>query len=610
MHKFAFNSIAEKTAVLSAFKQHAPKEFYEAFSRFAQGLQTLPGNSEVVEERMQQLREMMQDFLYEVGLGQNQAVMTWVEKIITGIAPALQQSLQGQQSLSEQLQNVQRDPTRELKDLARQKGTLPGTQEGQTQFDDIGDVYHSRGTTVPPKPTTVPKDLKIQPGKQKTLMRQGPGARASSEGVDKIAMETKYEQLIGSMLELADMADTAGLYEEADKIAAVLPSVRTVKLAQYEGFQNYWIANGRAFEMAYKQKRMKGKSNPDDFRSAQEVWFEVLEEYQKSLLTNQADFIAKYARKDYSIHDRAAQEILLSRITPRVEAGVAPGVAFYEALEELSNGGHGAVVANQLRETLETISEAAVQAGETKIADITNKILKEAGWFDNLSRGLVQKFWDKDYQKPSTQIFERLDSQRNVIGALNSLLQEVQQATAAGQAVAIDRFADLVAPIEGDLGEFYNRMRMTKMPEVRSASLPNGDMVRGGNGDTIDPAKLGQYINLLSNFFRYVNANIAKRMDDIIYKVRAQGLEAPAEAYVNDHSQPNATQTQQPTPQKVDAPAVKSSFENTIKNMLSKLPPDEQYNLVGNLSHMLQQWENDPAIKPLVGTKGWPPAVP
>ncbi len=601
MNKFAFVNNAEKTAVLACIKKFTPDEFYKAFSRFAQGfetgLQTLPGQQTgVVQERLQQLREMMQDFLYEVGLGQNRTVMTWIENVIGGLAPALQQSLKGQKSLQDQLSNVGRDPNMDLKNMAREKGNTPPPFSGQdsiVQEDDIGDVYPARGSTVSPRPATVPKDMKIKPGKQPSLMRQNPGANASTDA--------QYDNLIKAMLEIADLADEAGMIEEADKIAAVLPLVRTVKIAQYEGFHNYWIANGRAFEMAYKQKRMKGKSKPEDFRSAQEVWFEILDEYQKSLMTNQADFISKYAQKDYSIHDRATQEILLSRITPRIQAGSAPGVAFYEALEELKAGKHAEIVSERLNSTFKSISEAANLFGEEKIAELADSIIKQAGWFDDMSRGLIQKF-KPDYNNPTTTYFNIINSNKDVIPKLNNLKQTVEAEAAAGKAVGLDRFSEIMQPVEGALIEYFNRMRLTKMPEARSATMPKSEMIRGGAGDVIDPAKLGQYVNLLSHFMKYISEDLTKRIDKTIYKAQSGGLQTAAEGYIGDYSDNNPAQTQQqqqaqPSQQQTQQTATPTPTEAfSILSNISKDPSkvDQSYESFDKLIKLYQWWRSQP----------------
>jgi len=112
------------------------------------------------------------------------------------------------------------------------------------------------------------------------------------------------QRLSQEMADIADIADEVGCYDEADAIAALLPKINIIRQAQYESGQNYWLLNQRAFERAWRIKREKAglsqatPTTPDNFRSAQECWFEVLEEYQDALLGNDADMLSKYAATD------------------------------------------------------------------------------------------------------------------------------------------------------------------------------------------------------------------------------------------------------------------------------------------------------------------------
>lgn len=110
-----------------------------------------------------------------------------------------------------------------------------------------------------------------------------------------------FEQVIKDLADVADIADEVGNYDEADAVAKLLSKANMVRLAQYEGGQNYWTLNQRAFERAWRIKREKAgltqtaPTTPDQFKSAQECWLEVLEEYQDALLGNDAEMLSKYA---------------------------------------------------------------------------------------------------------------------------------------------------------------------------------------------------------------------------------------------------------------------------------------------------------------------------
>ena len=239
MKKFAFKNQEERQLVLAAIQQHSPNAFYEAFTRYAQGwldstqtqapAETQPETS-AASERTEQLKEVLEDFIYEVGLGQDRNALAWIGKVVGSITPILEQHLTGAPAFADQLKGVQKIP----------KNAPPSNPVNNGDQKMIDDIYNTRGPMTPNKPNTVPKDLKLTPGKGPALYRAD-----SQNALTKTAFDfSQYDTLASSLLDVADMADEAGLYEEADKVASVLSAVKTVKVAQYEGFQNYWIANG------------------------------------------------------------------------------------------------------------------------------------------------------------------------------------------------------------------------------------------------------------------------------------------------------------------------------------------------------------------------------
>jgi len=121
--------------------------------------------------------------------------------------------------------------------------------------------------------------------------------------------ENQWDRVIQAMLDVADVADELGYYDQADVIAGLLPKATLVRTAQYEGPQNYFILNQRAFERAWRIKRekkglsqqvpMSPEETPEFFNSAQECWLDVLEEYQDALFGKDAEMLSKYAAKEW-----------------------------------------------------------------------------------------------------------------------------------------------------------------------------------------------------------------------------------------------------------------------------------------------------------------------
>ena len=98
------------------------------------------------------------------------------------------------------------------------------------------------------------------------------------------------EKLMQSLLGMADMADDHGLRGDADSLTSMISDVKMMKAAQYEGFQNYWVANGRAFELAFKHRL---EAQTGDEKSFHQAWMDTLQDYMDSLLGPQTEFIGK-----------------------------------------------------------------------------------------------------------------------------------------------------------------------------------------------------------------------------------------------------------------------------------------------------------------------------
>lgn len=579
MNKFAFSNDRERVAFYEAISS-APEQLRNALLKhaasFVDPMEPPPGNA--LDQRLEQLRDMLHDYLAETNLNQNPQAIAFVEQVVGKMRPVLQQSLQGQQSLEEQLRDVPRIPKAPM-------GNNPVDIVGP---QDIQDLNVSR------RPVVLPKDQKISPNVKKPIFRNPPpplSNQASSEswGIQRKSAMTKdetYDNLLSSLLEIADMADAAGLYKQADKLAAVLPAVRTVKLAQYEGFQNYWIANGRAFEMAYKQKRKKG-DNPDEYRSAHEVWFEILEEFQKSLLTNQADFIAKYAGKNFSSLDRAASGILMGKIHENVKAGSSPGVAFYESVEQLGSGRHVEIVAASLKNTLEDIKAASIAAKQEALSAKTAELLpKAAGFFGDLLRRIPGL---RDYKNPTTYLVDQIN-QKNPTQVMNRLIGLYKQMSTTKTPETIDKFYNVIAPIYPLLSEYANRAKLVQhagMPE-----LPSAQSVEAG--DAIDPAKLGEFINRMNAVLPFVTTETAKRIDNFIYKNSGdKGLEGPASGYLPDDSM-SPTSKPTPTPTPTPTAHTPATVMKTLSDGINGMGSPEQYDALSQLFQAISKWEADP----------------
>lgn len=179
--------------------------------------------------------------------------------------------------------------------------------------------------------------------------------------------KTDYTIIAKKLADLADAADIAMMTKEADSISALLPSFGILKKAQYEGFYNHFIANGRAFEKACKQKIDSGKT-------PQEAWLEVLEEYQDAVLTDKTDFIKKYASIE---SDKQTNKVILNKIAERILAGSSAGIAIHEAIASLATD----FEQDLAKKTFDVLNKLASSEDE-KISTSAKALVKEAAFSD------------------------------------------------------------------------------------------------------------------------------------------------------------------------------------------------------------------------------------
>lgn len=232
-----------------------------------------------------------------------------------------------------------------------------------------GNFYHR------PQPKERSLEHGIDPNEQR-----GPNFAAAKDGIVKIQT---------LMLDLADEADKAGMEEKADAVANVLPDINIVKFAQFESAQPYWMLNSRAFELAVKERKKEKK--PDDFTAEpaedgegwHEAWWKTLEEYQDALMGEHEDFLKKHASKEHKAN-RYADEFMLIKIADRMGEGKSPGVAFYEAMDDLVSGEYIFDVLARATAVADGIHSEAANAGNEVLAAKAKAV--EAGiadWLGN-----------------------------------------------------------------------------------------------------------------------------------------------------------------------------------------------------------------------------------
>lgn len=195
----------------------------------------------------------------------------------------------------------------------------------------------------------------------------------------------KIEPLIESLLTLADKADEIGEFKKADAISSVLSKSSLLKLAQYEGFQQYCILNTRAFQQAWKEKYLKSKKadpsgaeTDEEKSSAQEAWLDVLAEYQEALLGNQEKFLESYASKSNFEHNDKVSRVFMDLVMEKISNSVHPGISILKTLDEMRDGRAVKAMLSEIRKTASSLleKEQAKQVAEKTLVKLA-KLEKE-----------------------------------------------------------------------------------------------------------------------------------------------------------------------------------------------------------------------------------------
>lgn len=524
-------------------------------------------NQEMLEIQ-QDLSDLLANFMQINGLEGRKEVTEYVNGVIKTMGAYVQQY----------------GPKMDLTDRLRQR-------YDRSRGDDDQPIRPDATPTVPGGRKPAPIQVQMHPttpeqaalyGKNPAELIQDVGTKArrpvqplwarpaSSEAEIKTsANDTKtdsdvYEAIMKAMLGLADAADKAGLHSEADKIAKVLPLLGTLKTAQYEGFQNYWIANGRAFENAWKAKRTKGKNSPEDYRSLHETWWEILEEYQAGLLGNHEDFLGKYANR--KTNDREASMLLMERIAGKVGGGSSPGVAVYESIDEMAKGGHvDAVVRAAISAALE-IKVAAAQAGNDGLAEQAKEFIKEAQFLGNVWKG-VKNVGDFLLGKrvPSTlAIGKNLMSKKDETVRSLGMLRKRAEANPGN--VLLQDVVAAVRPVYQELKEYQARAKLIGWESVDVPPLA-GAFTEGA----ADMNKLASTMQMVIAALESVSIENAKVIDAYLKKQFPNGLDKPALQIIAEG------ETAKSVPAAQEAPAAQSNQGQPQANAKPQLSPDEVF---------------------------------
>jgi hypothetical protein len=249
-------------------------------------------------------------------------------------------------------------------------------------------------------------------------------------------------------------------------------------------------------------------------------------------LTNQGDFISKYAGKKYSRDDKAASGILMKAITCRIEKGASPGVAFYESIRDLPEGEHQGQVSQDMNEAIESIANAAKETGNEKLAEKAEGILKEAGFFGNLWNWARGREWGGTAE----DIAKGFDSLK---ATTLSNLKSLETSAKAGQPIDRTIFFQIMGPVQSAVMQLSRRARAAGLDWI--PNMPNQNSVLDASGN-VDSTKFLPYVAKVEQILLALTPDEIKNIDKYYYKKFEGGMGG----YVPD--QPEMQQQPPPPP--------------------------------------------------------------
>jgi len=411
------------------------------------------------------------------------------------------------------------------------------------------------------------------------------------------SFQRAYVELASRLVEFGDLSDAAGRPDLSDKVASVGTRLSLLKLAQYEGFTNYWIANGRAFERAYKEKASKPGASPH------EAWWAVLEEYQESLPGNQSKFNEKYAA--VNLNGEAATH-LAEVIVDRVEQHGSPSVAFYQAIHDISTGNTVLAVADELSSILdEARGDEKLGKAVSELESSVSSAIRTAGITDWLGRGVN---WLGKAFDPIAEGVERFEMGAMGAGGpiVNVAVKIRQQFEKIKEVVRYMRTGDpnttaskdfaksFLIPIKKEINQF------SSLAKAAGISVPNYEQVVSylDNGSELNAGNVENFFPVMSAVYRLTeNQPLLEKMYKAYLrrqkaiKVKHQRDRAPAtrvpaapEAAPGTATAPEApaSPAAAPVPAMSEVgPEFVGNFMGAIENA-KKLSP-KQYNLLRSL---------------------------
>jgi hypothetical protein len=153
------------------------------------------------------------------------------------------------------------------------------------------------------------------------------------------------------------------------------------KTAQYVGSQGYWIANSRCWSNCYRQKRSSSPS-----MTAQDVWTECQEEYQKHVESGSDEWFKYAGSKDEIKTSSVANRHLSTQLKLKLATGTDVQVAIAESITDGASRMQFELLTASVK--MAKIASELDNNKAQEAAELSAELLKEAGLWDG-----IQNVW-------------------------------------------------------------------------------------------------------------------------------------------------------------------------------------------------------------------------
>lgn len=314
-------------------------------------------------------------------------------------------------------------------------------------------------------------------------------------------------ETITKLTAFASKLEEKGLMSLASDVDGATATL--IKIAKELGPQGYWMQNSRCWAGCYRKKRA---SQPRT--SAQDIWFECQEEYEKAIAGN-SDSWSKYAEADAGLVKTAQNDQFADTVRLLVASGEGVGDAVFgtiaSQISELQFGGIEAAdalinVSNSLAEdNIELSTEAASLASEmTKLAYGFGGVKDMFAPLTNKFRGLTKNVNLTNIktllQQLNNTLMMYVNQKRDFEGALNKSnglppdlkktlqqgLRPLSQQSMTNMLGAVDKYTKLMQKNPGDA------QQQIKNQENQSAADRLTQMTGGQPAQAGQAAQTGQ----------------------------------------------------------------------------------------------------------------------